>query len=316
MGKITIYYKYFYVEDPHALAKWQRALCTELGLNGRIIIAKEGINGTVGGDEKQVEIYKERMHAHPFFAGLDFKDSPGEAYHFPRLSIKIKDEIVHLGLDTEKIKATDSGKHLSPDEAHAFMAQEAEDVVVFDTRNTFEWKIGQFSKHAVNADIEYFRELPEFIEKNSDLFKDKRVLMACTAGVRCERASAFLKSTGIAKEVYQFDGGIHKYAEKYPDGFFRGKNYVFDGRVAVKINDDVVGTCEMCGTAYDDHINCINAECNKQILACEPCQQKYGTTCSERCATLVKEGKVNIRTKPQRVLPPTANDDSKKHSSE
>jgi predicted sulfurtransferase len=300
MGIITIYYKYVAIEDPHAIMRWQKNLCIELGLKGRILIAKEGINGTVGGTSDAIAAYKKAMLDHPFFTDLDFKDSPGEADHFSKLRVVIRPEIVHLGLDTTQITARDVGKHLSPEQAHQFISQKNDNTIVLDTRNKSEWKIGRFNG-AVNADIEYFRELPAYIDQNIDLFKGKEVLMACTAGVRCERASAYLKSKNVATAVYQIKGGIHRYVEQFPDGEFRGKNYVFDGRISVKINDDIVGTCDRCGISYDEPSNCINAECNRQLVTCPTCREKWLNTCSEKCSQLVHNKLVRIRTKSAKI---------------
>ncbi|HEX2978323.1 MAG TPA: rhodanese-related sulfurtransferase [Candidatus Babeliales bacterium] len=302
MGKITIFYKYVDIEYPTAIMKWQKKLCVELGLKGRILIAHEGINGTVGGTDEGIELYQKTMLEHPLFGGIDFKDSAGAADYFPRLRIAVRPEIVHLGLDTKKFTAKDAGKHLSPQQAHEFMAHMNEDTIVLDTRNSYEWKIGQFKTiNTINAPTEYFREFPEFIDTNLETFKDKKILMACTSGVRCERASAYLKSKNVAKEVYQINGGIQRYTEQFPDGFFRGKNYVFDGRVTAKINDDCVGNCDRCNAPYDEPINCINAECNKQVILCDNCQSTLINTCSEICSQLVREHKVKVRTKPSRI---------------
>ncbi|OQA35239.1 MAG: putative rhodanese-related sulfurtransferase [Candidatus Dependentiae bacterium ADurb.Bin331] len=297
MGKITIYYKYVEIENPQQICTWQKKLCKQLNLKGRILIAHEGINGTVGGLDHNIEKYKELMLAHPLFAGIDFKDSEGDVDHFPRLRVVVRPEIVNLGLDTQKINARNGGIHLTPEQAHEFLKNKSDDTVILDTRNKFEWKIGQF-KDALNAPIDYFRELPAFIDENLDTFKDKKVLMACTAGARCERASAYLKSKNVAAEVYQIQGGIHRYVEQFPDGFFRGKNYVFDGRITVKVNEDIVGRCDVCNAPYDEPTNCINAECNKQFLACLACLEKRHNTCSETCSELVRLKKVNIRKIP------------------
>lgn len=303
MGKITIFYKYITIENPKAFCKAQHKLCTQLGLKGRILIAQEGINGTVGGAQEAVEAYKKTMLEDPRFADVDFKDSEGSDDHFPRLRIAVRPEIVHLGLDTNEINAKNGGKHLTPGQAHDFIAHMDEKSVLLDTRNTYEWKIGQFkTANTVNAPIEYFRELPAFIDSHLDDFKDKEVLMVCTAGVRCERASAYLKSKNIAKEVYQIQGGIQRYTDQFPDGFFRGKNYVFDGRITAKINNDCVGQCDHCAAPYDEPINCINTQCNKQVLMCDDCQLKLTSTCSELCAQLVREGKVKVRTKNRKMI--------------
>jgi predicted sulfurtransferase len=154
--------------------------------------------------------------------------------------------------------------------------------------------IGTF-QGALTPPLKHFRELPDYIDQNVEQFKDKEVLMFCTAGVRCERASAYLKSKGVAQQVYQLEGGIHRYVEEYPDGFFRGKNYVFDGRLALQVTEDVIGSCALCAIACDDYNNCLNAECNKHFICCDTCIVAYNYTCSTQCFNLVAEQKVHLR---------------------
>lgn len=289
MGKILLYYKYVDIEFPKRIAKWQEKICTDLGLTGRIIIAHEGINSTVGGTDEAIDRYRTIMQEHPLFDNIDFKESIGGADCFPRLSIKIKNEIVHLGIDPRTLKAQDGGIHLKPQQAHDLMAQPPKDLVILDTRNIYEWKVGTFL-NAVKPNIKNFRELPLYIDEHEDQFKDKQVLMFCTGGVRCERATAYLKSKGIAKEVYQIEGGIQRYTEQFPDGFFRGKNYVFDSRVAVSINNDILSECDICHQPSDVYQNCLNASCNKHFICCETCKEMLQGSCSEKCSQSIKDG--------------------------
>ncbi len=300
MEKIILFYKYVKLTYPHQVMKWQRQLCSQLGLKGRIVLATEGINGTLGGSVEACEIYKKEMEASEFFKNIDFKESEGGADCFPRLEIKVKKEITHLGLDTELYTAENGGIHLTPEEAHNLMANPPKDLIILDGRNNYEAAIGKFV-NAITPDVNHFREFPNYIDNNLEQFKDKEVLMYCTGGIRCERASTYLKSKGVAKNVYQILGGIHRYAEKYPDGFFRGKNYVFDARVTVRINDDILGSCKFCNIPFDDYTNCVNSVCNKQIIVCPKCCQENINTCSAACAELVKNKSVVVRQKPKKI---------------
>jgi predicted sulfurtransferase len=309
MGKILLFYKYIDIDKPEAIMAWQRELCQALGLKGRIIIAHEGINGTVGGTIEATERYKQAMLNHELFNDVDFKESNGGAEYFPKLQIKVKNEIVCLRLDTQEVSYKNAGKHLTPKEAHKLIESSPEDLVVLDGRNNYESKIGTF-ENAITPDINNFRDFPEYIDKNLDQFKDKQVLMFCTGGIRCERASAYLKLKGIAKDVYQIKGGIHRYTEEFPDGYFRGKNYVFDARIAMKVTDEILAQCEVCCTIYDEYTNCVNAECNKQIIVCQTCIKTYHNTCSEKCLNLVKASQVNVRIKPNKLI--TENQTSEK----
>ena len=157
----------------------------------------------------------------------------------------MRKEIVHLGLDPEQISPAQGGQHLTPAQVHALMTDKPDNLVILDARNDYEWQIGKF-KDAVTPPIKNFREFLDYIDQNIEQFKDKEVLMYCTGGIRCERATSYLNSKNVASKVYQIDGGIHRYVEQYPDGYFRGKNYVFDHRVSLKVNDDILGSCSLC----------------------------------------------------------------------
>ena len=301
VGKILLYYKYVQIDEPEAIVKWQRRLCQNLGLTGRIIIAKEGINGTVGGTDEATDAYQAAMNQHPLFSHIDFKTAVGDQTYFPRMRIVIKNEIVNLGIDPEKVTVKDGGIHLTPEETHNLLNNKPEDLVILDTRNNYESRIGTF-RGSITPDIENFRDLPNYIDQNLEQFKDKKVLMHCTGGVRCERATAYLAQKGIAKEIYQIEGGIHRYIEKYPDGHFRGSNYVFDGRVAHKVNDDILSMCDICNcTPSDYYTNCINTLCNKQFLVCLDCKAAFKEACTQTCYDLVAAGKVARRKKTLRV---------------
>ena len=294
MNKIVLYYKYVTVKYPKQVVKWQKEVCQELGFKGRILVSDEGINGTLAGTSQNIERYKKLMSAHELFEGIDFKESNGGPECFPRLSIKVRNEAVSLGIPCNTLTTKNSGKHLSPKETHELIEQNPEDLVILDARNNYESAIGKF-QNATTPDIENFRDLPTFLDDNIEQFKDKQVLMYCTGGIRCERATAYLNEKNVAKKVYQIQGGIHRYVEEYPDGFFRGKNYVFDGRIAVKVNDDILGKCALCNGACDDYYNCLNAQCNDHFIGCQTCVATFNGCCSETCKTLIATQQTNIR---------------------
>jgi UPF0176 protein len=291
---ILLYYKYVNIVYPVTLEKAQRRLCEAHGLLGRILIATEGINGTLAGSREAVEAYKQAMREDERFADIDFKESLAEAAGFDRLQVKIKKEIVGLGIDPEAVKATDGGTHLSPEQTHDLLNNKPDNLVVLDARNWYESRVGAF-RDAITPDIATFREFPEYLEKNKHLFEDKDVLMYCTGGVRCERASALLKQMNCARSVSQVSGGIHRYVEAFPDGHFRGRNYVFDNRMSMRVNNDVLTVCDLCGIGFDLYNNCTNAICNKQYICCDACLDAYEACCSPTCQTLVAEGRVNKR---------------------
>jgi len=299
MGRILLYYKYVHLDEPEAILKWQKKLCKKLGLTGRIIIATEGINGTVGGSHEATQAYIDAMEEHYSFSGIDYKEAVGDETYFPRMRVVVKDEIVRLGVDPKKVTVKDGGKHLKPAEVHNLLNNAPEDLVILDTRNNYESRIGTF-RGSITPDITTFRELPEYIDTHLDQFKDKKVLMHCTGGVRCERATAYLQQKGITKEIYQIEGGIQRYIEQYPDGHFRGSNYVFDGRIADRINSDILSECDICTIPCDTYVNCVNVQCNKQFLACADCALQFEECCGKTCYELVKNEMVKTRVKPAR----------------
>ncbi len=294
MQTVILFYKYTDITYPKRILKWQQKIGAELALKGRILIAQEGINGTLSGLQASIDRYVKIMHNHEQFNDMAFKYSTGDGDCFPRLQVTIKPEIVRLCVNPEDAPLDHGGVHLTPEQTHAMLSEKTDNLIVLDTRNTFESDIGTF-KGAVKAPIKHFRDLPKYIDDNIDQFKDKKVLMFCTGGVRCERATAYLKKKEVAQEVYQMDGGIHNYVEKFPDGHFRGKNYVFDSRIAIKVNDDILGSCLLCNKPCDDYINCLNALCNKHCICCTLCFALYKGACSAKCLALVTANKVNRR---------------------
>ena len=293
MGKIVIFYKYVVIEQPELVKQWHIELCNSLELKGRIIIAHEGINATLGGTENAIDEYILSINKHPLFSGIDFKISAGDNRHFPRLKIMVKKEIVNLGIDPSLISAQDAGTHLSPEQVHNLLTSQPENLVILDARNSFESKVGHF-QGAMLPEINYFRELPSYIDENLSNFENKQVLMYCTAGVRCERASAYLKHKGIT-QVYQLEGGIQRYVEEFPNGFFKGKNYVFDSRRTIAISSDILSTCDICATACDYYTNCMRASCNKHYISCQKCIDKLENMCSDKCHYAVHVNKEKKR---------------------
>jgi UPF0176 protein len=292
MEKIILYYKFMPVADPEMTRLWQLELCKGLGLKGRIIISKHGINGTLGGPLDSLRAYKSAMNKTVTFKGIQYKWSAGKAGDFPRLSIKVREEIVTFHAADELVVSEkgieNGGKHLKPEQVHELLKERGDDVVFFDGRNKFEAKIGKF-KNAVVPDVETSREFIAEIEKPEyEALKDRPIVTYCTGGIRCEILSALMKNRGF-KEVYQIDGGIVKYGEKYGDtGEWEGKLYVFDDRMTVSFSDDAqdIGDCAHCQHKTSNYVNCANKTCNKLILVCEDCAETE--FCSKSCLEVVK----------------------------
>ncbi len=300
MQTVILFYKYITIQYPKRILKWQKKIGTDLGLKGRILIAEEGINGTLSGSEKAIQTYVNILKCNELFSDMPFKYSTAKKACFPKLQVTIRPEIVALSRDKDAAPISLTGKHLSPDQTHELLQKKPADLIVLDVRNDFESAIGTF-KDAVKAPIKHFRDLPKYIDKSLDKFKDKKVLMFCTGGVRCERATAYLNKKSVASEIYQIDGGIHEYAQKYPNGFFRGKNYVFDSRLAITVNDDILGSCLLCKQACSEYTNCINALCNKHFICCSTCEKQYMGSCSAKCNQKIKNNEVAARPNLEKI---------------
>lgn len=285
--KVLLYYKYVSVTDPVELMKSQREFCEKHNLKGRIIVAEEGINGTIGGHEKDTNAYVEYMLAQSEFSDMQFKISDGTQDDFPRLSVKVRPEIVSTHLQGEEAvnPFKDPAPYIYPEELHTWF-KEGKEFHLVDMRNTYEYKVGRF-EDSIDSTFDHFRDLPEVIKKIEHL-KDKEVVTACTGGIRCEKASGYLVKHGF-KKVHQLYGGMQTYMQKYPGDDFLGKLYVFDGRVTVDFdngkNHVVVGECDKCGEPCETYVNCGLPTCNKHFLCCENCFDKEINKpfCSVKC---------------------------------
>jgi UPF0176 protein len=277
MQKIILYYIFAPITDTAAVRLWQKVLCEKLQLKGRVIIAEHGINGTLGGDLSSLKSYIKETKTYAPFKNIEFKWSDGQAEDFPRLSIKVRSEIVTFGVSDE-IKVSDSGivgggKHLKPEQVHALVSERGEDVIFFDGRNAYEAEVGRF-KNAVVPDIGHTRDFAsELDDPKYDELKKKPVVTYCTGGIRCEVLSMLMKSRGF-EEVYQIEGGIQKYGETYgDDGLWEDSLYVFDGRMGHKFTDKAkdIGICVHCKNKTSNYENCANKACNKLVLICKAC---------------------------------------------
>ncbi|MFO0781578.1 MAG: rhodanese-related sulfurtransferase [Candidatus Saccharimonadales bacterium] len=288
MNKVILYYKFVPVSDPAMTVRWQKELCARLGLKGRVIVSKHGINGTLGGDIEHLREYKREMNRSVIFKGIMYKWSDGTGSDFPRLSVKVRDELVsfktpeEIEVDEKGVK--NGGKHLKPEAVHKLVEERGDDVVFFDGRNKYEAQVGKF-KNAVVPETETTRDFVRELESGKyDDIKEKPIVTYCTGGVRCEALSVLMKNRGF-KEVYQIDGGIVKYGEKYGDeGLWEGTLHIFDDRMSHRFSDNAkdIGTCVHCSGKTSNYENCSNIACNKLVLMCENC--KTNTLCAN-CTT-------------------------------
>ena len=277
MQKIILYYKFTPIDQPELMRLWQRALCEKLDLTGRILISKHGINGTLGGDIDNLKQYIKESKNFEGFKNTVYKWSDGEKGHFPRLSVKVRDEIVSFGAKDELVVnengVVGGGKHLKPAQVHKLIEEKGEEVVFFDGRNAYEAAIGKF-KNAIVPNTRTSKDFLKELESGKyDAIKDKPVVTYCTGGIRCEILSSLMKNRGFS-EVYQIDGGIVKYGEAYgDDGYWEGSLTVFDNRKKVEFSDrpKVIGVCTRCEGKTSNYENCLVPTCNLRVLLCESC---------------------------------------------
>jgi UPF0176 protein len=281
--RTLLYYKYTSIPNAEKFAEEHLAFCERIGIVGRIIVAEEGINGTVSGTIVQCQKYMDKLNSDPLLSGIDFKIDEVDEPSFATIHLRYKPEIVHSGLKDKSIvdPTRKTGIHLEP--AQFAEMKDQDDVVVLDVRSNYEHQLGRF-KNALTLDIDNFREFPEKVKELENL-KGKKVLTYCTGGIKCEKASAFLIEQGFT-EVYQLHGGIVKYGKEVGGKDFDGNCYVFDNRVSVPVNavnPKVISTCRRCGTNSTHMINCANSECNEHFVLCEKCGWETDGCCSEIC---------------------------------
>ncbi len=286
--KILLYYKYVPLANVEELKVWQREMCQRLGIRGRILLSHEGINGTAAGTEESMDAYMEETMRRSEFADLEWKVSWADEQVFPKLRVVVRDEIVTLGLakSGDDVAISSKADYIEPQELRDLYEKE-EDFIIIDARNNYEAKIGKF-KNALTPDIRNFRDFPAFVESITK-YKDKNVVTYCTGGVRCEKASAYLREQGFAN-VRQLHGGIHEYGEKTGGKFFEGEMFVFDKRLHVPVNTEnptVVTECQYCASPISRYIDCSVVSCNSLFICCQSCQEEHHGACSEGCEMLV-----------------------------
>ena len=283
--KVLLYYCFTPLSDPEAIRLWQRDLCESLGLGGRILISPHGINGTVGGELNAVKKYRRKTREYAAFKDIDFKWSEGTgAGDFPKLSVKVRDELVGFGAP-EELAVTESGvvgggAHLTPEALHELVAEK--DVTFFDGRNKWEASIGRF-KDAVVPDVSTSHDFVRELESGKyDHLKDQPVVTYCTGGVRCEILSSMMIKRGF-REVYQLDGGIVRYGETFgDDGLWEGSLYIFDKRKAMTFSDSAttISSCVSCYEPTSRMENCDEPSCRSQMVICDECY-RAGIQCDE-----------------------------------
>jgi UPF0176 protein len=281
--EVLLFYKYVSITEPLTVQKKQRTLCEELGLKGRIILAHNGINGTVEGLSENTQKYIEFMQQEELFTDIVFKKSEGTGKALPRLQIKVRKDLVSDKTAEWNVDPSEmTGKYITAGQLHKWIHAKKKFYIV-DMRNDYEYNSGHF-EGSIKPEFETFRDLPKMLPKLKK-YDDRPIVTVCTGGIRCERASGLLLKYGF-KDVYQLKDGIVTYMEQYPNEDFKGRLYVFDNRILMQPAEgyEMVGTCASCGKASEDYINCSNDTCHRHLIMCIACRKADGTvTCPQGC---------------------------------
>ena len=279
---VLLYYCYAPIADPDTFRQEHHQLCLRLNLRGRIIVAREGLNGTVSGTREQCEAYMAHVHQDPLLAKTEFKIDEMQGHAFAKLHVRVKSEIVNSSLSHIDPNQK-TGQYIEPKDFREVLKNRDDDTVILDVRSNYEHKVGKF-KDAQTLDIENFRDFPEKVKELEHL-KKKKVITYCTGGIKCEKASAYLLDQGF-ENVYQLHGGIIKYGLEEQGEDFEGKCYVFDNRIVQdvnQVNPSVISKCYVTGEPSDRMVNCANPTCNLHVPMSEAGAALYDGCCSEAC---------------------------------
>uniref|UniRef100_UPI004049E439 oxygen-dependent tRNA uridine(34) hydroxylase TrhO n=1 Tax=Fulvivirga sp. TaxID=1931237 RepID=UPI004049E439 len=287
--RITLsFYKYVHLENPAAYRDQLYADFFKLGVFGRIYVAEEGINAQISVPNDSFDAFEEYVDNSPELSGERLNiaiDDNGKSFF--KLKIQVRTKIVADGLNDSTFDVTDRGIHLKAEDFNK-LANDPNTIIV-DMRNHYESEVGHFEK-AICPDVDTFREALPVVESILEDKKDKNIVMYCTGGIRCEKASAYYKHKGF-QNVFQLEGGIIEYARqvnaKGLENKFKGKNFVFDERLGERISDDVISVCHQCGQKSDSHTNCKNDGCHLLFIQCEKCAEQYEGCCSSECQEVI-----------------------------
>jgi UPF0176 protein len=289
---ITIsFYQYAKIDNPSDFRDQLFLNWSKLNIVGRTYVAKEGINAQISVPVPHFEQFRDELYTIPFLDGIRLNiavEDGGVKHPFLKLKIKVRDKILADGLIDQTFDVTDKGIHLNAEEFNKLT--DDPNTILIDFRNHYESEVGYF-KGAITPDVDTFRDSLPVIE---DLYlkgnEDKNIVMYCTGGIRCEKASAWYKHRGF-KNVHQLEGGIIKYANDCKDlgieNKFIGKNFVFDERRGERISDDIIAQCHQCGEPCDVHTNCVNDGCHLLFIQCDNCKSKFENCCSEECQHMI-----------------------------
>jgi UPF0176 protein len=288
-SRLTLsFYRYYQIAQP---AEFRDALYkkwSEIGVLGRVYVAPEGINAQVSVTKEKFETFRQALYAVDFLNGVRLNiaiEDNGKSFFV--LKVQVKRKLVADGLHEDRFDVTESGRHLSAKEFNSLAGEK--DTIVVDMRNHYESEVGRF-KGAVCPDVDTFKDALPAAEQLLADKKESNIIMYCTGGIRCEKASAWMKHRGF-KNVFQLDGGIIEYARQVKDhgleNRFVGKNFVFDERLGERISNEIISQCHQCGQPSDSHTNCRNESCHLLFIQCKTCAAKFNGCCSLECMEII-----------------------------
>lgn len=267
---VILFYKFVDLADPKAFAEAHRAKASELGLKGRMLVAEEGVNGTFEGPTEATDAYKAFLAADPLLADMKVKESAGTGVSFPKLKIKVRNEVVTLGAGRFNV-AAQTATELPAAELQKWY-EEDEDFVVLDLRNSYEIESGKFDR-TIDPGLANFRDLPGKVKELEEL-KDKKIVTVCTGGIRCEKATCFLKEQGFT-DIYQLKDGIHTYMQEFPGEHFKGTLFVFDDRMTTDVvpteKKVIIGSCTFCSAATENYCSDDSVRPSRKLVCCPDC---------------------------------------------
>ncbi|MEZ4918704.1 MAG: rhodanese-related sulfurtransferase [Saprospiraceae bacterium] len=283
------FYKYVQLENPQAFRDQLFEAFEALGVFGRIYVAAEGINAQISVPSQNLEALKETIYGIPFLNGIRLNIAiEDDGKSFFALIIKVRSKIVADGIDDPEFDSSNYGTHLKAEEFNALT--DDPDTILVDMRNHYESEVGHF-ENAITPEVTTFREELPYVAELLREHKDKNIVMYCTGGIRCEKASAYMKYRGFPN-VFQLEGGIIEYARQVENkglkNKFLGKNFVFDERLGERISHEVIAQCHQCGAPCDAHTNCANEYCHILFIQCDACREKYQACCSEKCSDFMQ----------------------------
>lgn len=275
MYQVITFYKYVNIPNSELLKEQLKEYCKENNIFGRILIACEGINGGVSGEKENIEKFKKMLKKNPLFTDITFREQEISSNSYHKLVIKVREEVCMF---REKVDLSKKGDYIDPRTLKEWY-KKGKDFVIIDARNGYEYDVGHF-KGAKKLPIEIFSEFPKEINK-LNIDKNKEIVLYCTGGIRCEKASAFMKQKGY-NNVYHIQGGIINYLQQVKNEEWEGGLFVFDDRIVSSLSDPIT-KCIHCGKKEMQYINCHNLDCDKLVICCKECGQKMNNTCSKEC---------------------------------